>query len=145
MQAFKNILPRHAGGLQRMCFVRWKTKPRTKRYRDPRKEVPTPNPGAVKGDSRVLGTGEVPAQQLLSSLESKWPRDGPGGKELWEAGMDEHLWGIARGMWQKGGHIWGKWTLGMLENKAKDKKGASNTSMTTGNFSKREELCLQYV
>lgn len=59
-----------------MCFVRWKTKPRTKRYRDPRKEVPTPNPGAVKGDSRVLGTGSpspAAAEQLREQMAQRWP------------------------------------------------------------------------
>lgn len=59
-----------------MCFVRWKTKPRKKRNRNPRKEVPAPNPGAVKGDSRVLVTGSpspAAAEQLREQLAQRWP------------------------------------------------------------------------
>lgn len=59
-----------------MCFVRWKNKARKKRYRNPKKEVPNPNPGAVKGDSRVLVTGSpspAAAEQLREQLAQRWP------------------------------------------------------------------------
>lgn len=87
-----------------MCFVRWKNKPRKKRYRNARKEVP------VKGNSRVLVT-RSPSPAAAEQLRSNWPRDGPGvkssqkqawmsiGEELPEAhGRNEGVFG-GNGLW----------------------------------------------